>query len=66
MLKEFPQEENKREGKDINKINTEENSPGSHILIIILNVNELNGRHRLDGQMKTCACMYFHLPHHST
>ena len=22
-------------------------------------------RHRLTGQMKTCACMHFHLPHHS-
>ena len=31
-----------------------------------LNVNRLNAptkRHRLAEQMKTCACMYFHLPH---
>ena len=37
---------------------------GSYILIITLNVNGLNAptkRHRL----KTCACMHFHLPHHS-
>ena len=35
---------------------------------ITLNVNRLNAptkRHRLAGQMKTCACMHFHLPHHS-
>ena len=40
----------------------------SYILIITLNMNGLNAptkRHRLDGQMKTCACMHFHLPHHS-
>ena len=33
-----------------------------------LNVNGLNAstkRHRLVGQMKTCECMDFHLPHHS-
>ena len=38
------------------------------ILIITLNVNRLNEpakRHRLAGKMKTCACMPFHLPHHS-
>ena len=32
--------------------------------IITLNVNGLNAptkRHRLDGWMKTCACMHFHL-----
>ena len=32
------------------------------------NMNELYAptkRHRLAGQMKTCACMHFHLPHHS-
>ena len=41
---------------------------GSYILIITLNVNGLNAptkRHRLDGWMKTCACMHFHLPYHS-
>ena len=41
---------------------------GSYILIIILNVNGLNApikRHTLAGLMKTCACMHFHLPHHS-
>ena len=41
----------------------------SCVLIITLNVNGLNAptkRHRLARQMKTCACMYFHLPHHST
>ena len=40
---------------------------GSYILIITLNVNGLNAptkRHRLAEQMKTCACMHFHLPHH--
>ena len=42
---------------------------GSHILIIILTVNGLNAptkRHRLAGQIRTCAYMHFHLPHHST
>ena len=37
---------------------------GSYIWIITLNVNELNAltkRHRLAEQMKTCACMYFHI-----
>ena len=41
----------------------------SHILIITLNVNTPNKptkRHRLAVQMKTCACMHFHLWHHST
>ena len=40
----------------------------SYILIITLNANGLNAptkRHRLVGQMKICACMHFHLPHHS-
>ena len=40
----------------------------SHILIIILNVNELNvptKRHSLTGWMRTRAYMHFHLPHHS-
>ena len=43
-------------------------SIGSYILIITLNINGLNAptkRHRLDGWMKTCACMHFHLPYHS-
>ena len=42
---------------------------GSHISITTLNVNGLNApmkRHKLAGLMKTCACMHFHLPHHST
>ena len=33
-------------------------------MIITLNVNGLNAptkRHRLAGQMKTCACMHFHV-----
>ena len=41
----------------------------SCILIITLHVNGLNApikKHRLTGWMKTCACMHFHLPHHST
>ena len=41
---------------------------GSHIPIITLNVNGPNAltkRYRLAGQMKTCAQMHFHLPHHS-
>ena len=41
---------------------------GSHISIITLNASGLNAptkRHRLAGWMKTCACMYFHLPHQS-
>ena len=41
---------------------------GSYILIITLNVNGLNAptkRHRPDRRMKTCACMHFHLAHHS-
>ena len=41
---------------------------GSYISINTLNVNGLNApikRHRLAGWMKTCACMHFHLPHHS-
>ena len=43
-------------------------SIGPYTLIITLNVNGLNAptkRHRLSGQMKTWACMHFHLPHHS-
>ena len=39
---------------------------GSYILIITLNVNGLNAptkRHTLARQMKTSACMYFHLHH---
>ena len=42
---------------------------GSYISIITLNVNGLNApikRHRLAGQVKTYACMHFHLPHHPT
>ena len=42
---------------------------GSYISIITLNANGLNAptkRYRLTGQMKTCACMHFHLPHHPT
>ena len=42
---------------------------GSYIPIITLDVNRLNAptkRHRLAGQMKICACMCVHLPHHST
>jgi len=41
---------------------------GSYILIITLNVNGFNAltkRYRQAGQMKTCACMHFHLPHQS-
>ena len=41
---------------------------GSYILIITLNVNVFNAltkRYRQAGQMKTCACMHFHLPHYS-
>ena len=41
---------------------------GSYISIITLTVNVLNAptkRHRLTEQMKTCACMHFHLSHHS-
>ena len=41
---------------------------GSCISVITLSVNGLNvptKRHRLVGQMKTCACMHFHLPYHS-
>ena len=41
---------------------------GSHISIISLNVNGLiapTKRHLQSGQ-RTCACMYFHLSHHST
>ena len=41
---------------------------GSYIWIIALNVNGLNAptkRHRLAGQMKTCARMHFYLPFHS-
>ena len=41
---------------------------GSYISIITLNVSGLNAptkRHRLAGQMKTCAWMHFHLPQHS-
>ena len=39
---------------------------GAYILIITLNVNGLNAptkRHRLDGWMKICACIQFHLHH---
>ena len=39
----------------------------SYISIITLNINGLNAstkRYRLDGQIKTCASMHFHLPHH--
>jgi len=39
-----------------------------YISIITLNVNGLNAstkRCRLAGQIKTCACRYFHLAHHS-
>ena len=39
-----------------------------YISIITLNVNGLSTpirRHRLAKEMKTCACMHFHLPHHS-
>ena len=41
---------------------------GSYILIITLNVNVFNAltkRYRQAGQMKTCACMHFYLPHQS-
>ena len=41
---------------------------GSYILIITLNVNGFNAltkRYRQAGQMKTCACMHFYLPHQS-
>ena len=40
---------------------------GSYIWIITVNANGLNAttkRHRLAGWMKTCACMYLHLPYH--
>ena len=61
-----------REGKDLpieNKPQTiKKTATGSYMLIIILNVNGLNApikRPRLAEEMKACACMYFHLPHHS-
>ena len=41
---------------------------GLYISIITLNIDGLNAptkRHRLAGWMKTCACMHFHLAHHS-
>ena len=41
----------------------------SYISIITLNVNGLNAqtkRHRLAGQIKTSACIHFHLPDHFT
>ena len=41
---------------------------GAYILIITLYVNGLNAPakiHRLAGLVKTCACMFSHLPHHS-
>ena len=39
---------------------------GSCLSRITLNVNESNvpTKDRLDGWMKTCACMHFHLTHH--
>ena len=42
---------------------------GSYISVITLNDKGLNApikRHRLGGQMKTCACMNLYLTHHST
>ena len=41
---------------------------GLYILVITLIVNGLKHqpKDRLAGQMKTCACMHFYLPHHST
>ena len=42
---------------------------GSYISIITLNIKGLNAptkKHQLAGQMRTCACMHFHLMHHST
>ena len=42
--------------------------PPGYISIITLNVSGFNAptkRQRLTGWMKTCACMHFHLPHHS-
>ena len=61
-----------REGKSLpseNKLKTIKKMViGSYISIITLTVNGLNAptkRHRLAVQMKTCACMNFHLPHHS-
>ena len=42
---------------------------GSYVSIITLNINGLYARterYRLAGQMKTCACMHFHLPHQTT
>ena len=41
---------------------------GKYISIITVNINGLYAptkRHRLAGHVKTCACMHFHLPHHS-
>jgi len=39
---------------------------GLYILIITLNINGLNApTKRQTGWMKTCACMHFHLLHHS-
>ena len=62
----------KREEKDLPTENKhkaiKKMAIGSYILIITLNVNGLNvptKRQRLAEQMKTCACMDFHLPHHS-
>ena len=42
---------------------------GSYISIITLTVSGLNAptkRHGLAGAVRTCACMHFHFPHHST
>ena len=37
---------------------------GSYILIITSNVSAPTKRYRLTVQIKTCACMHFHLPYH--
>ena len=42
---------------------------GSYISIITLTIKGLNAptkKHQLAGQVRTCACMHFHLMHHST
>ena len=42
---------------------------GSYISIITLTIKGLKAptkKHQLAGQMRTCACMHFHLMHHST
>ena len=69
MLEELLQAGNKREGKDLQKIDPiktiQKTLIGLYMLIITLNVNGLNAPIKRHGLMKTCACIFFHLPHHS-